>query len=432
MINNKVLRVIAMAIILSSITSLKAMAEPIQSQEDTERAVRESIIGETTTYGSNSTEDSSASIYQSRTIEQATKIRQEMNEILEDIQKIDSEISLNEVKLEKNKEQIASIEEDIELNNHQISLIENKIAENEKLCGKRMQVLTTMNPELEMLSSILESRSISDFFHRVDSIKQIIQFDKQILNEAKDNKDTLTKLNKQNEKAKKTVESLMAFNEKAKEDLQAKKNLANTKIEELRNRYTSLFNVNQSTDAKEVQDLLLLRYQDYIFTPIESQANYENVVRSAPGIYETPDLSIKLDFTQDDIIMYATSLLGIPYVWGGTTLDGFDCSGFVQYVYRHFGIYLPRVSQDQQNYGIEVVDESQLQPGDLIFFGSPAHHVAMYIQPGYMMEAPYTGSVIKVSPLRPYTKAMRVVDWSQLQSNEQTNNTNEPSEVVSN
>ncbi|MFL0198583.1 C40 family peptidase [Clostridium sp. WILCCON 0269] len=112
--------------------------------------------------------------------------------------------------------------------------------------------------------------------------------------------------------------------------------------------------------------------------------------------------------TGNSIADYALSFLGVPYVWGGTTPSGFDCSGFVQYVYGHFGISIPRLSQDQQNFGTEILDVNDLQPGDLIFWGNPAYHVGMYIGNGEYVEAPHTGDVVKIATLYDYTSAQRI------------------------
>lgn len=69
----------------------------------------------------------------------------------------------------------------------------------------------------------------------------------------------------------------------------------------------------------------------------------------------------------DKLISRALSLQGIPYVWGGTSLKGFDCSGFVQYVFKASGISLPRVAADQYKLGTPV-SRNELSPGDLVFF----------------------------------------------------------------
>ena len=108
-----------------------------------------------------------------------------------------------------------------------------------------------------------------------------------------------------------------------------------------------------------------------------------------------------------DVIETSLQYLGVNYVWGGTSPQGFDCSGLVQYVYAQHGVYLPRTTYEQENVGTRV-SGSDLQPGDLLFYGAPSHHVTMYIGNGRMIEAPRTGDVVKISPVRSYTQARRV------------------------
>lgn len=102
------------------------------------------------------------------------------------------------------------------------------------------------------------------------------------------------------------------------------------------------------------------------------------------------------------IVNEAQKYLGVPYVWGGTTPKGFDCSGFVQYVYKQIGINIPRSTTEQIKVG-NSVDKSNLQPGDLVFYigsnGSRSNpgHVGIYIGNGQMIHAPQTGDVVKIS-----------------------------------
>lgn len=87
----------------------------------------------------------------------------------------------------------------------------------------------------------------------------------------------------------------------------------------------------------------------------------------------------------------AASLAGIYYIWGGTTTAGFDCSGFTQYVFNRLGISIPRTAADQQAALTPVTDP---QPGDLVFFGTPAYHVGIYAGNGMMWDSPHTGVAI--------------------------------------
>ncbi len=105
--------------------------------------------------------------------------------------------------------------------------------------------------------------------------------------------------------------------------------------------------------------------------------------------------------TAAQLISYAKTFLGVPYVWGGTSPSGFDCSGFVQYVYGHFGITLPRTSLEQSSTGTPV-SVDQIAPGDLIFsdWEDEGHtsHVSMYIGGGNLIEAPETGETVHIIP----------------------------------
>lgn len=102
-----------------------------------------------------------------------------------------------------------------------------------------------------------------------------------------------------------------------------------------------------------------------------------------------------------DVVNYAETLKGIKYVWGGESPSGFDCSGFTEYVYSHFGINLPHNAAEQYGYG-ESVSKDSLQPGDLVFFGKTAagiYHVGIYIGGGNFINEPKPGDSVKITAL---------------------------------
>ena len=98
-----------------------------------------------------------------------------------------------------------------------------------------------------------------------------------------------------------------------------------------------------------------------------------------------------------NVVSFAESLVGVPYVYGGTTPSGFDCSGFVQYVYSHFGVNLPRTTTQQENCGTQI-PVSQAQPGDLYFWGpkGATYHVAICVGNGKYIAAPEPGQSVSI------------------------------------
>lgn len=100
------------------------------------------------------------------------------------------------------------------------------------------------------------------------------------------------------------------------------------------------------------------------------------------------------------IIAIAASLTGIPYVYGGSSTSGFDCSGYTQFVYRRAGMSIPRTAEGQRQASQKV---SNPAPGDLIFFGFPAYHVGIYAGPGKLYHASRPGTLTSLASIWTYS-----------------------------
>lgn len=113
--------------------------------------------------------------------------------------------------------------------------------------------------------------------------------------------------------------------------------------------------------------------------------------------------------TGQAVVQAASKYLGVPYVWGGTTAAGLDCSGLVQKTYGDLGISMPRVAADQARMGTPVASLAQAKPGDLLAFGSPVDHIAIYVGDGTMIAAPEPGDKVKIQSVYTTPVAIRRV-----------------------
>ncbi|MFG2135213.1 NlpC/P60 family protein [Streptomyces sp. NPDC048650] len=138
--------------------------------------------------------------------------------------------------------------------------------------------------------------------------------------------------------------------------------------------------------------------------PYRETQNYVKTITTLAKSFEAPTGPVASSKQAAAAIYYAQEKLGTRYLWGGTGTaqqgGRFDCSGLTQAAYHSVGIELPRVANDQWNAGPHP-QRSELLPGDLVFFAydlkdpRSIHHVGLYVGGGYMINAPYTGAVIR-------------------------------------
>ncbi len=146
-------------------------------------------------------------------------------------------------------------------------------------------------------------------------------------------------------------------------------------------------------------------------TSASSTVDFSSALRATTGSLD-PGLGVPTGSTGvsgADVVAEAKKYLGVPYVWGGTDpKTGLDCSGLVQHVYGELGFDLPRVSTQQAEAGRAVTGGlDQARPGDVLAFGSPVHHVGIYLGDGQMIEAPRPGLAVRIGPVYETPTAIR-------------------------
>lgn len=306
------------------------------------------------------------------------QVQDQKQELVTKVEKLNTQITDVMKQIEDNKKSISKTSADIKSTQVDLENAKNSIKGQQDLFNKRVRAMY-INGTDSYLGVVLESDNLSDFISRVDAVKKIVGFDEKVTIELKDKKDTITKkqdaLSNENSK----LLALKADNEKKLASLNSGKDEQNKLIASLDDKEKVL--AKQDQEANE------------LVASAESQVQKANA--ASPKLSRGASTSA----SSNAIVAYASNFIGTPYEYGGNGPSTFDCSGFTCYVFAHFGISLERVAADQQNQGT-YVSRDELQPGDLVFFGSPAHHVGIYVGDGCFIHAPHTGDVVKISPLQ--------------------------------
>ncbi|WP_312471579.1 NlpC/P60 family protein [Neobacillus sp.] len=334
-----------------------------------------------------------------------TKIQQLDNRIslaMEKSQTLNDQIKIQQGKIKESKVEIEKAQKDLD---------SHKKVYSERLKSIQLEGKPSIVTYAELL---LSSNDISEFLNRFTAISQIMESDTDLLKGLNEKeqvlKDAEQKLHNEFDKLKKSQNELASEQKKIEEDKnEVEKELADAKnkLQSQQDQLAQQEAERQAQLARQQAQQQILLSQQRSQQQSQQQSSVNNDSKSTPSA-EVP--SITNADAVSTIIATAKQYLGVPYVWGGTTPSGFDCSGFTSYVYRSVGINLPRVSRDQQNLGTRI-SPSQVQPGDLVFRGSPAYHVGIYIGGGQYIHAPQTGDVVKIAPYNPsaFTSAARVL-----------------------
>ncbi|MFB3161909.1 NlpC/P60 family protein [Neobacillus sp. 179-J 1A1 HS] len=337
--------------------------------------------------------------------------KEQINDFETKIQQLDNRISLAIEKSRELNEEIVIQQGKIEETEAEIVKAETALENHKKVYSERLKSIQLNGDQsvVRYAELLLSSGSVSEFFNRFTAISQFIESDTELLNglnekerallEAKEQLHTLIDQLKQNqvqlaaeqeqiEKDKQQIETDLAA---AEGTLQAQ--LAQQEAEQQA--------AEQARQQLEQQQSLVTTTTTRTPAPAPAPASSTPTAIAA---------NVASSATANAVIANAKQYLGVPYVWGGSTPSGFDCSGFVSYVYRSVGISLPRTSSAQQNVGTRI-SMNQLQPGDLVFKGMPAYHVGIYIGGGQYIHAPQTGDVVKIAPFNPskFSSASRIL-----------------------
>lgn len=338
--------------------------------------------------------------------------KEQINDFETKIQQLDNRISLSMEKSRELNEKIINQQGKIEETEAEIIKAETALENHKEVYSERLKSIQLKGNQsvVTYAELLLSSGSVSEFFNRFTAISKIIESDTELLNGLNEKEQSLTDakaqlLNQINQLKQSQVELAAEQQQIEENKKQIEKDLAAAK---------GTLQSQLAQQAAEQQALLAQQAAAQASQQSEQQSDISTTSTTSkthtpptPAAIAPPAAS---SASASAVIANAKQYLGVPYVWGGSTPSGFDCSGFVSYVYRSVGISLPRTSRDQQNVGTRIA-LNQVQPGDLVFRGLPAYHVGIYIGGGQYIHAPQTGDVVKIASFDPskFSTASRVL-----------------------
>jgi len=275
-------------------------------------------------------------------------------------------------------------------NTVQLNAARLNLQRSEKALARRLVTAYTSGEQDSTLAVVLGATSLDDLFNKFETLNSTSKQDTKIVRDVTTAKAAIQRHRLALQRAQTEQQQVVA--ERAAERQHIQSQLADRRqlLSSIRGEITHL-------KAEEAARQLQLAQQARArmaasTTGASALAGIVGVAASTPegSTYVPPNV-------HSAVVSIAMRYLGVPYVWAGASPSGFDCSGFVMYVFAQIGISLPHSSYAQFNMGTPV-SMSQLEPGDLVFFAG-ASHVGIYIGGGQFIHAPHTGDVVKISSL---------------------------------
>ncbi|MEB1807486.1 MAG: NlpC/P60 family protein [Bacillaceae bacterium] len=348
------------------------------------------------------------------------------------------------VKIEELTKDIEGAQQKIADNQQKIDEAQVKFDSLKEIYFDRLRAIQQngQSPMLTYIDVILSSNGFGDLIERVTLISQVIEQDQKLLENLEKAERELNALQENLENEQEQLEKNMQMVIEEQASLEQNKRSVMHQLEEVkelkrqeemriaeeaarRAEEEARRAAEQARQAQEAQQANQTEQVSQTNQSISSQPTVTNTntnTAQAPAPTNTatnnnttssPAQPVSSGNSEKAVavINYSKQFLGTPYVWGGTTPSGFDCSGFTSYVFRSVGVNLPRTSRQQATVGV-AVSPHQVQPGDLIFRGNPIHHVGIYIGNGQYIHSPQTGDVVKISSYNPsrHTQARRVLN----------------------
>jgi cell wall-associated NlpC family hydrolase len=311
-------------------------------------------------------------------------------QVLAQIQGIDASLERAVEAYDAASSKLQAVESSLRQNRKDLRTARSNLVHAQGALSDRLVSIYTAGEDQSTLSILLGSSSLDDMLNRLETVNSVSSQDARVISEVTSFKAAVKRHERELERAR--VEQQRQVAARAAERSRIQSQLASRR-QLLSSIKGQIAQMQRAEQVRQLQIAAAARSRLSRPDPVQQAAAANAVVGASAS---TPEASVAAPSSHGGgVVGIAMRYLGVPYVWGGASPSGFDCSGLVAYVYAQVGVSLPHYTGAQYAVGVPV-SRDQLEPGDLVFFNGLGH-VGIYIGGGQMIHAPHTGDVVKIS-----------------------------------
>jgi cell wall-associated NlpC family hydrolase len=319
--------------------------------------------------------------------------------ILAQVQQLDSDVERAAEQYDYANVQLGHIDTQLSTNAQHLTAARKSLVVAQGRIAQRLRDLYVNGQGDSTLEVILGAQSLDDIIARLDAIQRVSSQDAAILTAVKTYRKEVETRRANLKDARERQASVVADRASQKASIESQLSQRKQLLDSVKGEIAQLQAAEQRRQAAlaAAARARAAAAQQAAIDAQQQVAAQAAAATTAPASDPAFDPNIPAP-QYGSVVSIALQYLGVPYVWGGSSPStGFDCSGFVAYVFSQVGISLPHHAASQYGYGI-AVPRDQLAPGDLVFFDGLGH-VGIYIGGGQFVHAPHTGDVVKISSL---------------------------------